>query len=245
MPCEALAGAAKVAQPPADLFKVPAQGSLRLPVTVNAVIPGGLVPAGASAVVVNVTATAATGAGFVQVIATGGSTGLGASSNLNVEQAGQTIANLSIVPIGADGTITIYAQAGAHLVVDVAGYFTGTGAPASTGGLFVPVDPTRLIDTRTPPATKPGPGTPVVVTAGGVGGIPTSGVAAVFLNVTITDAEAPGYVTVYPGGVALPTVSNVNAERAGQTKPNAAFTGLGTGGVFNLYTQTGDRKSVV
>jgi len=96
----------------------PAAGSQ----TVVNVIGRAGVPADASAITGNVTATDATAPGYVQAFPTG--VGLpGTSSNLNVEQAGQTIANAVTVPIGVDGAITLFTQSGTHLVLDITGYF--------------------------------------------------------------------------------------------------------------------------
>ena len=37
---------------------------------------------------------------------------------------------------------------GEYVVVDIAGFITGPKAPSSDKGLFVPIDPKRLLDTR-------------------------------------------------------------------------------------------------
>src|SRR5690349_15617880 len=58
---------------------------------------GGVPANGVTAVVLNVTATRAIGAGYVQVFPTGQAT-VGSSSNLNVERADETIPNLVAVP---------------------------------------------------------------------------------------------------------------------------------------------------
>ena len=83
----------------------------------------------------------------------------GQSSNLNVERAGQTIPNLVIVPLGTNGAVTLYNQAGGHLLADVLGAFVP--AETSTVGRYQAIDPLRLLDTRDgtgAPAAKPGPG---------------------------------------------------------------------------------------
>ena len=242
VPCESLPGAPAQQRIPVDLFKLPAGGTLKAPVTTGSSLPGGTVPVSASAVVLNLTATQAP-PGFLQVLPTGRGVALGSSSNLNVTAAGQTIANGVIVPVGADGTVTIYSQTGAHVVVDIAGYFTGPTDTLSTNGLFVPLDPTRLLDTRTgtgAPEIKLGGGGIVSFGVNGFAGVPVVGSNAVFLNVTITEATAPGFVQVYPTGHGTPgATSNLNVERAGQTRPNAVFVGIGVAGLVSLYTQSG------
>jgi len=58
--------------------------------------------------------------------------------------------------------------------------------------------------------------------------IPSSGVAAVSLNVTVVDADQPGFLSVYPCG-RRPLVSNVNYE-AGATVANEVFAVLSSSG---------------
>lgn len=212
-----------------------------------AVLGAGGVPAdGVSAVVMNVTATEATAPGFVQVIPTGGATALGASSNLNVTAAGQTIPNLVIVPVGADGTVTLYTQNGTHLVADVAGWFTDDTADPSETGQFVATTPQRLTDTRGSDGkgVRPAAAASVVVEpirlTKAVLGAPDGQVSAVFANITATEAAAAGYVQGFPTGQAEPgSSSNLNLERRDQTIANAAVLTLGNGDAFTLFTQNG------
>lgn len=89
--------------------------------------------------VVSLVATETTGAGFVQVLPC--DTAPGASSNLNTDAAGQTVAVLAFVRFAADGTACVYTQRPAQLVADVQGYL----APGAFDDL-VPDD--RVLDTR-------------------------------------------------------------------------------------------------
>jgi hypothetical protein len=234
IPCNSLPGT-KTAEPPTDLFKLTGGGTFKLAITQ----PGGGVP---SAVVANVTVTEATAPGFWQVLPTGGAA-LGSSSNLNINAAGQTASNQVVVPVAADGTITIFTQTGGHVIVDIAGTFTGTSSPNSTVGLFTPVTPNRLVDTRDPsntPSIGPLPRTTIInVNTAGRFGVP-AGAAAVALNATITDSLGAGFVQLYPTGGATPgSTSNLNTARAGQTIPNAAYTSLDSSGRFSMYVQAG------
>ena len=82
------------------------------------------IPAGATAVVVNLTATDTTDQGYVTAWPDGRPRPL--ASNLNFGP-GQTIANLVTVPVGADGAIDLYNFAGStDLVADVVGYYTAS-----------------------------------------------------------------------------------------------------------------------
>src|SRR3954471_12081050 len=91
---------------------------------------GGVPASGVSAVVLNVTATQPAKSGFVTAYASGSARPV--ASNLNFV-AGQTVPNLVVVPVGADGKVALHnGSAGAvHLLADVAGYHLGT-APAPT-----------------------------------------------------------------------------------------------------------------
>jgi hypothetical protein len=110
-------------------------------------------------------------------------------------------------------------------------------AAAASGGLFTSLRPSRLLDTRSglgAPAAKVGPGGTVHLQVGGRGGVPSSGVAAVLLNVTVTEPTRYGHVTVYGDGTALPDASNLNF-RAGRTVPNLVVTPVGSNGKVALY----------
>ena len=227
-----------------DSSIVPAGGTVRVAVATGSSLGGGVVaPGQASAVVLNLTVTQATDGGFWQVVPTNGSTALGASSNLNITRPGQTLSNQVIVPLGNDGTVTVFSQRGGHVIVDIAGVMTGASSARSTIGLFVPITPGRLVDTRDPANTsRVGPipaGTELVVQTGNRFGIPADA-AAVAANVTMTEALAAGFVQVLPTGrAALGATSTLNVESAGQTIPNAAYATLGDGARISLYTQRG------
>jgi hypothetical protein len=78
-----------------------------------------------AAVVANLTAVDPDGAGFVQVVPRAGSTitNRGATSNLNVQTAGQTVANAAILATGDEDGIGIYTSTRLQLIGDVSGYF--------------------------------------------------------------------------------------------------------------------------
>lgn len=191
----------------------------------------GIPATGATAVVLNVTATEADGPGFVTVWPDGP---MPLASSLNLERSGQTRPNLVSVPLGADGAVRLSTYAGAHLVADVVGYYVP--ADAATGGRLQPLAPSRLLDTRA--ATKPGAGDTVTLPVAGRNGVPAAGAGAVVLNVTATEADGPGYVTVWPGGT-LPLASNLNLDGRGQTIANQVMVPLGTDGAIRLFTLAG------
>src|SRR6185295_1329458 len=111
------------------------------------------VPSGSSAVVLNLTIDGPADDGFVTVYPTG--VDRPNASSMNADAAGVTIANLVTVPIGAGGTVDIFSQMSTDLVADVQGYYTP--AASAQAGLFIPLGPTRLLDTRDPSSSHFGP----------------------------------------------------------------------------------------
>jgi len=65
------------------------------------------------------------------------------------------------------------------------------------------------------------------VQVGGRGGVPVDA-AAVVLNVTVTEAGAAGFATVFPCGSDRPNASSLNFV-TGSTVPNGVISKLGSG----------------
>jgi len=200
---------------------------------------GGVPVTGVSAVVLNVAATDAAAAGFITVWPTGQPRPLAA--NLNLMQAGQTISNQVIVPVGTDGKVSFFTQNGTHLVADVAGWFTNGNEGTGSSGLFVPTAPVRMLDTRADgpqvgyTGAKPAAGAVVPVRWLGI----TSGVTAIVMNVTMTEPTLAGFVTAYPDDSPLPLAANLNVA-AGDTIGNHVTAKVGQPEEFvQLYTQHG------
>ncbi|MHB8325685.1 MAG: G1 family glutamic endopeptidase [Candidatus Dormibacteria bacterium] len=241
------AGAAYSALTPTRLLDTRVTGSSLGPQGTTALtVIGGSVPANATAVALNVTVTDTTAAGYLSVYPAGLSRPV--ISNLNWIQ-GETVANLVIVPVGGGGQVGFYNSAGStDLVVDLEGYFAPAMA-GSTVGSYLALSPARITDTRAgsgyPNAgATMGPGSTLAVQATGVGGVPPSGVAAVLVNLTVTNTTAAGYLTVYPAGVSRPSASNLNWS-AGATVANRVLVPVGASGQISLYNQSGSADVVV
>ncbi len=190
----------------------------------------GSIPAGVTAVVLNVTVTGTTSGGHVTAFADGDEKP--STSNVNFVP-GQTVPNLVIVPVGENGYVNLYngGWEPVDLIADVTGYFTQT---ASSG--YTPLAPQRFVDTRTGTGTAKGQlagygsfGTQIT----GLGKVPASGVTAVALNVTVTNPRSDGHLTVYPSGQQAPTASNVNFT-TGQTIANSVIVPVGPDGRINV-----------
>ena len=178
----------------------------------------GSIPADVTAVAMNVTVTESSGSGNVAVNPDGVTPS--GTSNLNYG-AGQTVANMVIVPVGTDGYVSFTKQGPGSVAViaDVAGYYTQTAAAGYTAS-----SPTRILDTRngTGGVSKPLTSTaPIKLKVAGNGSIPAN-ITAVAVNLTLTSATGSGNVVAYPDGTTQPTASNLNYS-AGQTVANAAI----------------------
>ncbi|WP_093787446.1 hypothetical protein [Actinacidiphila guanduensis] len=206
--------------------------------TVRLTVAGahGVPASGVTAVTMNVTAVQPTASGHIIVYPDGQARP--SVSNLNY-QAGQTIANLVTVPVH-NGIADLYNSGGTiDLVADVTGYFS------TAGSTFTPVDPVRLLDTRSGLGARTGqvgPGATVSFRVGGVSGVPIADLTAVTLNVTVTAPTAGSHLTVYPHGTPLPSVSNLNYP-AGTTIANQVVVPVVDGRV-SLTNYTGDVQTI-
>jgi hypothetical protein len=206
-----------------------------------------------TAAVLNVTAVGAKAAGFLTVYPAGQARP--GASNVNYV-AGQAVPNLAEVGLGAGGQVTIFSASASDVVVDLEGYVTTT--PQSGAGLYNALStPARICDTRgsnpshlVSPNTQCntntasgspdhllGPSTPISITVEGNGGVPSSGVSAVVLNLTVTKPTAAGFVTAYPTGQSKPVASNVNYN-ASQTVANRVIVPVGTNGQVSLFSSS-------
>jgi hypothetical protein len=204
--------------------------------------------AGAAAVVLNVT-TIGSAAGYWTVYPTSAPSPP-LAANLNSLSAFHVAANQVIVPVDTEGDFDVFSQSGGHLIVDLVGTITGDAAAESTDGLFVPLStPTRFLDTRDP-SFNPLGGSQMPLAVWNLEvpvasnpAIGRSDVAALAMNVTITDSLAEGYVSVSPAGTTDPAdksrrTSTLNVTRAAQTLPNHATVAVSSRG-FDVFTQSG------
>jgi hypothetical protein len=110
---------------------------------------------------------------------------------------------------------------------------------------YVSVTPYRVADTRTSSPLAGGATLNVQVT-GAASGVPAGATAAV-LNVTAVNPTAAGFLTVWPEGTTMPTVSNLNFA-AGTVVPNLVTVGLSStapAGMVSIYLNTGSTNVVV
>ncbi len=218
---------------------------------------GQTVPEDADAVVLNVTAINGSAGTYLTVYPTGGSPST--TSNLNVP-IGVNQANLAVVPLGGGGQVSIYNSAGAiNVAVDVEGYFAPPSGASAVSGLFHPMPPLRICDTRAGTGTGcsgtplgAGQWTRVVLYGCPTGGnpscpaaIPSNGTAeAVALNLTAVSGTAFTYLSVVPPSSGdscpsgAPSFSNLNVN-AQTNLPNRVIVPLGPAQDVCVYNSLG------
>ena len=203
--------------------------------TVQVAGRGGVPSTGVSAVVLNVTVADTTTASYLTLYPP--EDPRPGSSNLNWV-GGQIVPNLVQIGLAGSGQLTAYNFAGStDVIFDVAGYVPTTTITPGPDGLYTPLVPARLLDTRDGTGGTLGPlgtGSTISVQVSGRDGVPATGVGAVVLNLTATDVTSPGYVTAFPAGIARPLASNLNVV-PGQTVPNRAIVKLGANGQISFY----------
>ena len=207
--------------------KPAASEAVRVEVPADAGVPA----TGVAALVVNITATEPVGAGFMQALPTGAAPGQ--TSNVDYT-TGETAATHAIVPLGADGTISVFTSNSAHIVVDVMGYITDSTSQSSVTGLFVPVTPNRYYDSRQAPnSIHAGLSTVTVQLAGAPFPIQV-GAAAISMNFTSDQAAGTGYLTAYPADGPFPLASNLDYVAATPVA-NAGLVKLSASGSLNVF----------
>jgi hypothetical protein len=184
------------------------------------------VPANAAAVALNVVAVDPTRAGWVSIYPC--DAGRGGTSTVNFT-ARNTIANLAVTKLAADGTVCLYADSATDVIVDITGGFRG-------GDSYTPIAPVRIMDTRSGLMHKRLTDDDTTeVGIRGLAGVPTDATAVV-VNLTMTNASNAGYATLYPCAQVWPGTSNVNYV-PNASMPNLTLTRIGVNGCLRLYNE--------
>jgi hypothetical protein len=195
--------------------------------TMTVALPSG-VPTDARALAINITTVRNADGGFVSTYPAG--TERPDTSVLNTDRAGQFRAAATIVPVTSSG-FEVYVSTDTHVIVDVTGSFTGESAADSADGLFVPVNPSRLRDTRSQPDPIHRGGTIEV-------NLPPLGeIAAAAYSVTMIAPGESGYLTTHATGTPRGATSSGYGER-GDLTAQFGITAASTRGV-SIYADTG------
>jgi sugar lactone lactonase YvrE len=154
-----------------------------------------------------------------------------------VTLSGLTATCTASLPVGTDPVLATYS--GDSNYAGSSGTVTQLVNPVPTPVQFVPVMPCRVVDTRGPDGTFGGPALaggvarPFTIPSGPCPGIPIA--AAYSLNVTVIPGGVDlGYLTIWPNGEGIPTVSTLNSHD-GRTKANAAIVPADGTGTVQVY----------
>jgi len=191
----------------------------------------GGVPTGATAVTGNLTVTGQSSLGYLYLgpVAQNNPT----SSTLNFP-VNDDRANGITAALGGGGTLSVTYVAPTpgtttQVIFDVTGYFTAD----ATGAKYVPLTPTRTLDSRDGTGGMSGPSISHVARAFGVtghGGVPSSAIA-VTGNLTVTQQTNLGFLFIGPVMTNDPTTSTLNFP-LNDDRANGVAVALGAGGTL-------------
>ncbi|MEX1173040.1 MAG: hypothetical protein WEG56_10560 [Chloroflexota bacterium] len=201
------------------------------------------IPAGAVAITANLTIVGQTSAGYVSVMTENDSTP--ATSNLNVPKGDIRANGLTARLASGKLWLVFKGSAGskADLILDVTGYYL----PAAGGGglQFFPLDPGRLMDTRTSVLSgltgKFTSGAPRTLDADGHWGIP-AGAHAVTGNLTVVGQSGAGYASITSTPISAPTTSTINFP-LGDTRANGVTVPLTAGAMSMVYKSSAGKTT--
>ena len=220
-----------------------AQATPTTPRTFPATGVAGIPASGVAAIVVDINARSLDGNTYVyaRTNATDDTTSI-----LNVGSDTSYHANTVIVKPNSAGKITVATSFEAiDFNVDVQGYFTNVGS-ASSGGGFVPITPTRLVDSSTGKCFD-GPlsaGTTYTTQIAGQAGIPTDA-TAVFANVRISTASTNGAYRIVPSGTTAPSTMNTGSYATGRYNDTGQTIKLGPDGKVDVSVTTGTVNIII
>jgi hypothetical protein len=146
----------------------------------------------------------------------------------------------------SDGDYHMYAQRGTCTVTvtvtDAAQTVTKTIEVTAGGSTYVPVTPTRVLDTRdgqgAPAAPVAPQGTVAVNVLDGVKVPQNMGaVTAVVMNVTVAGSKSIGFISAYPAGTPVPSSSNVNFG-TDEIVPNLVTVQVGANDEVDLHNSS-------
>lgn len=149
---------------------------------------------------------------------------------------GSVTSNAAIVPVGVNGSISVFVTDRSNVVIDINGYFTSTLSSQSL--VFYPITPCRVADTRNGTGPLGGP-----MVEGGTArdfpilsspcGIPASALAY-SINVTAIPYGPLAFLSMYPTGQPKPSVSTLNSFD-GSIKANSAIVPKGASGAISVF----------
>ncbi len=190
-------------------------------------IAAAAVPAEAAAVALSVTALGSK-PGFLTVFPC--AAGRPDTSNINTRAGGFPTPNLVVAIPDSARQVCIYSLFAADIIVDLTGWWTADGDQHLTT-----IAPVRAVDSRDDPGREPLPAE--TTRAIPLSSFIPSNATAVLGNLTVTEPQADGFMTVFPCGSPVPLASNLNF-RANESRAVAVAVGLGAGAQLCVESST-------
>jgi ELWxxDGT repeat protein len=203
-------------------------------IEVDIVGRAGVPATGVDAVVMNMTAINPSGRGFLTVFSCGPRP---VASGLNFGAAGAVVGNEVVAQLSASGSVCVYTSTETDLTIDVVG-------AVPSGSPVVSLDPARLFESRPGLDTvdgqfegggNVGPDDFVEIDIIGRGGVASSGVSSVIMNVTAINPSGRGFITAYACGD-RPLASSLNFGAAGVVVGNEIIAKLSDAGTVCIYS---------
>ncbi len=155
--------------------------------------------------------------------------------------AGKTITVPVVARMSADGSVRMLATGpGTRVSVDVHGYYLPDNGLAAAGRVRA-LPPTRVFTTEGTAEPLPLQRSTLTVPVLGRGGVPSSGVSAVILNVVASKATAPGWLVVFPAGAARPSTRALSFD-ATATVRTTVIAKVGASGAVQVYLPSGSAR---
>jgi uncharacterized delta-60 repeat protein len=206
-------------------------GSKELRVKVSGM--SGLPEYGIGAATINLTATEPDDTGYITVYPCGTRP---LASNMNYV-ADQTVSTSVTTAVSPTGEICVYSSAQTNLIADINSW-------SAINAGYAPLTPQRLVDTRarspqgaiTVVKKKYGTDSELRVKVAGAAGLPGARMSSVSLNVTVTEPETEGFITVYPCGT-RPLASHLNFV-ADQTISASVTSPVSADGEICIYSSS-------
>jgi len=188
---------------------------------------------GIGAVTINLTATEPDDTGYITVYPCGTRP---LASNMNYVK-NQTVSTSVTTAVSPTGEICVYSSAQTNLIADINSW-------SATNAGYAPLTPQRLVDTRalspqgaiTVVKKKYGTDSELRVKVAGAAGLPGARMSSVSLNVTVTEPEDSGFLTVYPCGT-RPLASHLNFV-ADQTISASVTSPVSADGEICIYSSS-------
>ena len=158
-------------------------------------------------------------------------------------------------PLRLVGSFVAGATLSAALVLTGTQAWQVGAAPGDTDATYQPLNPCRLLDTRSDASnvgdrnTPVGPGEVFTAQVTGTNGnclaVPADA-TGVAMNVTVLNATAPSFLTVFPADlVDVPVVSNLNFSQASPPTPNKVDSKLAPDGKIKIFNAFGNVDVIV